>query len=222
MLDLTASPSGSISWKVGPDGPTGPDGNRLPSDVWCGVAIYQARQEADAAIDNTLRFMPYVTRSAESWHAMLQPFAHRGECNYLHPDDPGLLFEVGGDDPSGPLVVMTTAGFNMGPELDMARVIDFRRNVDRDRPQVAAAAGSVAVQRFTPHTRGDDGATLTVWRSDASMSGFAYRPGLHRSQVDRNKAENTTDRTSFTRFRALRTSGSWGGQDPIEAADARA
>ena len=31
----------------------------------------------------------------------------------------------------GPLFVMTTAGYNMWPALDMARVIDFRVHVDR-------------------------------------------------------------------------------------------
>ena len=136
--------------------------NRLPSDVWCGVAIYLTREVADAAMDNPVSLMPFLAQSSESWHAMLLPIAHRGECNYLHPDDPGLLFEVASSDPGGPLVVMTTAGFRMGPELDMARVIDFRRSVDRVRPQVIAAPGNVAMQRFTPHTSGDDGATLTV------------------------------------------------------------
>jgi hypothetical protein len=81
-------------------------------------------------------------------------------------------------------VVMTTAGYVMGPDLDMARVIDFRLSVDRVRPRVTAAAGNVAMQRFTPRTYG----------------------------------ENMTDRTSFTRFRALRTNGQWGGQDPIAVA----
>jgi hypothetical protein len=218
MLDLSARPPGSISWKVGPDGLTASDGNRLPSDVWCSVGIYRVREEAEAAVETPAAFMPFLSQSLEAWHAVLLPVTHRGECNYLQPSEPGLLFEAMGPDPGGPLVVMTTAGYVMGPDLDMARVIDFRFSVDRVRPQVTAAAGNVAVQRFTPHIYGDDGATLTIWRDDASMAAFAYRPGVHRSQVDRNKAENMTDRTSFTRFRAVRTSGLWGRRDPIAVA----
>jgi hypothetical protein len=215
MLDLSGRPSGSISWKLGPDGLSTPDGSRLPSDVWCGVGIYQSRQDADAAIDRPGGFMPFLAQTQESWHAVLLPIAHRGECNHLHPSQPGLMFEVGGSDPGGPLVVMTTAGYVMGPELDMTRVIDFRLSVDRVRTHLGAAVGNIAVQRFTPHTHGDDGATMTIWRNDASMAAFAYRPGPHRTQIDRNKAENMTDRTSFTRFRALRASGQWGGHDPL-------
>jgi heme-degrading monooxygenase HmoA len=215
LLDLSGLPQSASSWKLGPDGLTALAGTRLPSDVWCGVGIYPSREVADAAIEEPATFMPFLAQSLESWHALLLPITHRGECNHLYPSQPGLMFEVAGSDPGGPLIVMTTAGYVMGPDLDMARVIDFRLSVDRIRPHVSAAAGNIAVQRFTPHTYGDDGATLTIWRDDASMAGFAYRAGPHRSQVDRNKAENMTDRTSFTRFRALRTRGQWGGRDPI-------
>ena len=94
MLDLSAHPGGATSWKIGPDGQTGPDGNRLPSDVWCGVG-----HEANGIVHCRIGHLPASGR---------------------------------------------------------------------------------------------------------------WRPGLHRSQVDRNKAENLTDRTLFTRFRALRTTGSKG------------
>ena len=36
--------------------------------------------------------------------------------------------------------------------------------------------------------------------------------------VERHKREGTLDRTSFTRLRAVRTSGSWEGRDPIAEA----
>ena len=117
-------------------------------------------------------------------------------------------------------MVMTTAGFVVGPGFDMARVVDFRTNVDRIRIHAEAADGNVARQVFAPHTPGDDGVTMTVWRDDASMSAFAYRTGEHRDQIDRYKREQTADRTSFTRFRAVRTSGSWNGRCPVEAARA--
>lgn len=37
QLALTEHPPESLSWKIGPDGPVGPDGYRLPSNIWCGV-----------------------------------------------------------------------------------------------------------------------------------------------------------------------------------------
>jgi hypothetical protein len=44
------------------------------------------------------------------------------------------------------------------------------------------------------------------------------RPGFHRTQIARYKSEKTADRTSFTRFRPLQTSGQWDGVDPIAVA----
>jgi hypothetical protein len=29
---------------------------------------------------------------------------------------------------------------------------------------------------FTPHVRGEDGVTMTLWRDEAAMFKFAYRP----------------------------------------------
>jgi hypothetical protein len=210
---------GARSWKIGPDGVVAPDGSRLPSEVWCAVGLYPEREDAEAALDDPGAFLPFLGETTEAWHALLLPVAHHGECNHLDGDNPGPLFAVD-DDPGGPLVVMTTAGFILGPQLDMARVVDFRRNVDRVRATVAAAAGNVARQVFVPHTPGDDGMTMTVWRNDAAMSAFAYRPGEHRGQVDRYKREQTCDRTSFTRLRPVRTSGSWEGRCPVAAAGA--
>ncbi|MDE2465495.1 MAG: hypothetical protein KGO02_17550 [Alphaproteobacteria bacterium] len=42
-LPLDGRPAGVLSWKIGPDGPLGSEGARLPSDVWCGVALFRDR-----------------------------------------------------------------------------------------------------------------------------------------------------------------------------------
>jgi len=220
MLDLSPRPAGAASWKLGPDGAAAPDGTRLPSEVWCGVALYSDRADAGLAFEEPSRFLPSLAEAEESWHAQLLPIAHRGECNHLDREAPGPILSAHDQDPGGPLVVMTTAGFVMGPQLDMARVVDFRTNVDRIRTFVETSEGNTARQVFAPHTLGDDGVTMSVWRDDASMSAFAYRPGEHRAQIDRYKREQTADRTSFTRFRAVRTSGIWNGRCPVQAARA--
>jgi len=78
-------------------------------------------------------------------------------------------------------VVLTTAGYHMGPEPDLNRVIDFRRNVDAVRDRMIAAS---------------------------------YRPGPHRERVDRHMKQAMADRTSFTRFRVVQSTGTWQGRDP--------
>jgi heme-degrading monooxygenase HmoA len=159
-------------------------------------------------------------RAIEHWQAQLLPIAHRGECNHLERTRPGLMFEPAPRDPGGPLFVLTTAGFDSGPGFDMARVIDFRRHVDLVRAWLKDADGRIASQVNTPHERGDDGMTMSVWRSDAAMFNAAYKSGEHRTQIERYQREHTADRTSFTRFRMLGSAGLWAGRDPL--ADARA
>ena len=218
QLAFSAQPQGCVSWKIGPDGPVGTDGYRLPSNVWCGLALFRDREAAEDAFATNERYLPSLANAVEHWHALLLPIAHRGECNHLDRAKPGEIFEIDSRDPGGPLVVLTTAGYNLGPQLDMARVIDFRRHVDLIHAWLKGMDGRVASQVFSPHTVGDDGVTMSVWRSDAVMIGTMYKPGVHRTQLERHKRDNLADRTSFTRFRVLRTSGRWEGADPVELA----
>jgi hypothetical protein len=162
--------------------------------------------------------LPFQSQAQEAWHALLQPIAHKGESNHLNKQIPGALFQIEAEDPGGPLVAITTAGYVQGADLDVARVIDFRRNVDQVREWMRATDGYVASQVFTPHIYGEDGFTTSIWRDDTAMFCAAYRAGAHRERVDRHKSQPMTDRTSFTRFRALRTVGSWGGGDPVAIA----
>jgi len=156
------------------DGPVGPNGYRLPSNVWCAVALFDDREAAEATLATHERH--------------------------------------------GALFVMTTAGVRVGPALDMARVIDFRVHVDKVHAWLQTVDGRVASQVFAPHTVGDDGVTMSLWRSDAAMVNAMYRPGTHRTQIERQKRDVLADRTSFTRLRVLQTRGRWGGVDPVEPA----
>ena len=82
---------------------------------------------------------------------------------------------------------------------------------------MAKADGWLVSQVFTPHTVGDDGFTMSIWRDDVSMLGAAYRLGFHRSQIGRHKAESVFDRSSFTRFRVLDSWGLWNGRNPVQS-----
>lgn len=180
QLPLHETPPQCLSWKIGPDGPVGADGRRLPSEIWCGVGLFRIEEAARSAFSARDEFLPLLTVAVESWHVLLIAVAHRGECNYLDAGSPGLVFEPGRSDPGGSLIVMTTAGFDPGPELDFARVVDFRRNVDRVKTWLQFAPGRVASQVFTPYTPGDDGVTMSIWCDDAAMTAVMYRAGAHR------------------------------------------
>ncbi len=215
QLLLSGTPEDAISWKIGPCGPVGPDGFRLPSNVWCAVGLFTERTAATVAMERRDSYMPFLSDTTESWHQVLLPIRHHGECNHLNRECPGEVFEVSSADPGGPLMVITTAGYNFGPELKIERVINFRRSVDRVNDWMGNVEGCLASQPFTPYTKGDDGCTLSVWRDDACMLNAMYREGTHRAQIDRHKSTSIFDRSSFTRFRILEMCGQWNGKDPI-------
>lgn len=213
-LDILAPPPGSCSWKFGPE-LAGRKGQRAESDVWCGIALFGEWADAERAFEAAEAYVPNLADAIESWRGLLLPIVHKGECNHLDGDRPGLLFDVADTDPGGPLLVMTTAGFQLRNKNDLLRLIDFRRRVEAMRPVIEAAEGSLAHQVFAPTNNLDDGVTLSIWGDDQSMLSFAYRPGPHRVEVDRQRDLETVDRSSFTRFRIVRSSGQWRGVDPL-------
>jgi len=95
------------------------------------IALFGDLSAAEAALERSERFLPSLADAVESWRALLLPIAHRGECNHIERSNPGLIFDIDSRGPGGPLFVMTTAEFNFGPELDTAKVIDFRVHVDQ-------------------------------------------------------------------------------------------
>lgn len=57
------------------------------------------------------------------------------------------------------------------------------------------------------------GLSVKKTADENSMLDFAYRAGPHRTELDRQRAKSTVDRSSFTRFRLVRTAGEWEGLD---------
>jgi heme-degrading monooxygenase HmoA len=213
-IQLSCAPAGALSWKAGPDWSASDSGIRSGSRIWCGLALFTELSHAEDAFAGRENYLPDSLAATETWSALLAPFAHKGECNHLDRATPGAMFEVADCERSGPLFVITTAGFHLRSRKDFQRVIDFRREVDRMRPVIAGSYGGLAHQVFAPVDAEDDGVTMSLWRDEQAMFAFAYKPGAHRMQVDRQKSDQTVDRSSFTRFRLLRTKGTWGGSDP--------
>jgi heme-degrading monooxygenase HmoA len=215
-LQLSNPPAGALSWKIGPDWSASESGLRSGSRIWCCLALFTDLQHAEAHFDWADTAPPDFAAATEAWSALLAPFAHKGECNHLNRSEPGALFAVEPCERSGPVFVITTAGFHLRSRRDFQRVIDFRREVDGMRSVIDSSDGSLAHQVFAPLDAEDDGVTMSLWRDDQAMFGFAYKPGAHRVQVDRQKSDQTVDRSSFTRFQLRRSRGTWQGLDPAK------
>jgi hypothetical protein len=165
----------------------------------------------------------WLDEAQEVWCGILEPFRHHGAANYLDRVHPGLLFEsmMPADLAVGPVVALTTSGWNVGEGLDMNRVREFGAGVLAVRASMTGVPGLRSQQSFFfPGVLEYDPLTLTFWRDEASIRAFAYGQGSHRRQLERHRAEGLADRTSFTRFHVLSSTGTWYGVDPaLQTAD---
>ena len=137
-----------------------------------------------------------------------------GTCNWVD----GGHFHVDGERSDGPIAIMTSAGWDFGPEFEIERPLDFGVSVKEVRAAMWSAPldGMTSHQAFVfPGVITHDGITFTTWRDEAAAIAFAYRPGTHKTAMDRHRALETADRLSFTRLRPIATHGTWFGVDPL-------
>ena len=182
------------------------------------LALHADEASAHSAIENRNTIVPWLADAVEVWAAVLSPFRHMGECNYLDQALPGPLFAslAAQPDPAEPIVVITTAGWVVGDKLDMARVREFSNGVLGVRASMTGVDGLHSQQSFFfPGVLQHDPITVTLWRDSASARAFAYGPGVHKVQMQRQRERKLADRTSFTRCRIVRSEGTWHGRDPL-------
>ena len=209
---------GCLWWRFGvTGGPMDAEGNRPPTNVWCGLGLFGDRESAESNLERPESYLSVFPPPTESWHALLLPVTFRGVWNYNNGPNAELRFATEAADPGGPLFVITTGGFDVGPNFDRSRLVNFRGYSDRVRAMLPTAPARVASEYFSP-TPADDTITMSLWPSDAAMTKTMYGPGVHRQEIDRFKREKTLDRTSFTRLRVLRTLGRWNGLDLLDIA----
>lgn len=180
----------------------------------CGAA------SAERLLEDYRRVAPWMAEAREAWGAVLRPFRHKGEANYLNRMQPGPLFDPGAisaaPSADAPFVSITTSGWRVSPELDMNRVREFSTGVLAVRASMTAMPGLHSQQSFFfPRVLEKDPMTVTFWKNQAALTEFAYGPGGHRLQMERQQERGLADRTSFTRCVAESKRGTWYGSCPL-------
>jgi hypothetical protein len=193
------------------------DDNGLPtfrSDTWFGFGVYDRCDDAETMFMTTQAQLPFLAEAVEEWQAVLVPFTHRGQVNWRGSVEDGTAIRASSDPLAGPLVVITSAGYNSRTPDQIPRiarlvrgiqnVVDFYGSCDGNLRRVSTAGG------FDSR----DGFTVTLWRDDRAMNHAAYGEGTHRTLMDMSRDGSLFDRSSFTRARIIKSSGSWDG-DPV-------
>jgi hypothetical protein len=182
------------------------------------LGLHADEASANELVDRGLAAAPSFAQAAEVWMAVVRPFRHFGECNYLDRATPGPLFGTVEAPPplTDPIAVITTAGWTLGETLDMTRVREFSNGVGAVRISMTGADGLYSQESFFfPGGLQHDAITVTLWRDAAAARAFAYGAGVHKMMLGRQREENLADRTSFTRCRIVRASGTWHGRNPL-------
>jgi hypothetical protein len=183
------------------------------------LGIHDDDSSAISFIDNNRSISPWLNECSEVWSAVLKPFHHKGEANYVDVKNPGRIFFELCDSPGPnvPIVVLTTSGWNTSEGLDMNRVKEFSEGVLGVRASMTGVTGLHSQQSFFfPGVLAYDPITVTLWRDSISVGKFAYGPGSHQIQIEKQRTQNLADRTSFTRCKIIHSEGTWYKTEPTK------
>jgi hypothetical protein len=185
-------------------------------------ALHAERAAAEAALASRARQLPWFGGARENYAAILEPYRHKGEANFLAkglPANAAPVFENLAPPlpPEAPFIAITSAGWDTGaPDFDMERVKEFSLGVGGVRASMTAIDGLHAQHSFSfPGVLAIDPITVSFWRDDLAVRNFAYGAGVHRHQMEKDRAKRLSSRTSFTRYRVLHGEGTWFGVDPL-------
>jgi heme-degrading monooxygenase HmoA len=212
-------PETAEAWRFYPATVLGENG--LPtfvSDEWGGFGIYRTREAAEAVFLNPEAHLGFLGDTVEAFHSLAVPYSHHGKVDWRGSFLENTTFAVS-TDPGGPLMVLTSAGYDNPGPAEVPRIAKFYGAVIEVRDYYASLPGNLRAAVYSgTRVDGRSGVTVTLWRSDAAMMAAAYRPGHHRTQMDYQRTVGHFDFSSFTRTRILATRGTWNGGDPVEEA----
>jgi hypothetical protein len=201
-------------WRFCPLHTPGADGLvTLTSDTWCGLGIWESRDEAEAMMAEPGAAMPWLSEAVEAWHCMAVPFSHRGKVNWRGHVEDGTAIRPAPGDPGGPLVIVTSAGFLSRDAAMLPRIRLFVEGVSEVMEWYGALPSNLRNDVFNGPD-GREGFTCSLWRSDDAMREAAYHPGRHRARMEESRAGLMFDYSSFTRLRVVASHGDWDG-DPF-------
>ena len=182
--------------------------------VFALLGLHPTLEATQRFIEAADSIAPWMNDADEIWTAVLQPFRHTGEANLLDRGSEGPLFEALATPPPAnePIVVVTSAGWRR-TELDFKRIQLFSRGVYEVRTAMTGITGLNSQQSFTfPGGLEYDPITVSIWQDIDAMKSWAYMPGVHFKYLEQHRKHAMADRSSFTRYRILQSSGTWHGE----------
>jgi hypothetical protein len=166
--------------------------------------------EDEAALDEWERTSPQLANwrraAVELWAVRLACLTAHGRWGGIEPF-PGMAGAVH-DDRGGPIAVVTWA------RVKVSRLNRFYRSTTAVGSAVAEADGRLRSTGFWEYPVGRQG-TFSLWHSTDDLTAFAYGHSRHRDVVRRTRGERWYGEELFARFRPYRSTGTWGGSQPL-------
>lgn len=173
--------------------------------VWAILTVWDDAAAAERGLAAGAPFGRWRARAAETCELWLEPRSARGQWSGRTPFQPET-----DPAPDGPVAALTRATLRPARALRFwARVPDISARIGAD-PAVMFKIGLGEMPLIHQ-------ITFSVWPDTASMAAFA-RTGAHAEAIRAVRDEGWFSEELYARFRVIRSTGTWGGRNPLAPA----
>ena len=165
-IDVKPTSGEPVAWIVGGDEiAAGTKAGSQEAFSWVALGLHSVEGSARVLVEAGVAAVPCLEDASEVWSAVLQPFSHRGDVNWLDHESPGQAFSIDGQGRnSDPFVVVTSVGWTIDDRFDPSRAADFAAGSEKVRQSMSSTDGLHSRQIFNFPRFADDTVTVTFWR----------------------------------------------------------
>jgi spheroidene monooxygenase len=174
--------------------------------VWAILTVWDDAAAAERGLAARAPFGRWRDHATEACALWLEPRSVRGQWSGRRP----FAAETGPAPDDGPVAALTRATLRPARALRFwGRVPDISARIGTD-PSVLFKIGLGEVPMIHQ-------ITFSVWPDTASMAAFA-RTGAHAEAIRAVRDEGWFSEELYARFRVIRSTGTWGGHNPLAPA----
>ena len=173
--------------------------------VYALLGVWDDEKSAEFFFEEATVFQQYKANSAEQWTVFMKPLSTKGLWSGSNP----FVKSSELDRNNALIAVITRATIKPGKLLQFWRYVPIsQRPIKKGCPGLIYTKGIGEAPLFQM-------ATFSIWESLDALKNFAYNSPEHNEAIKRTKQIDWYKEEMFTRFQPCKSTGTWGGLNPL-------
>ncbi|PHX92971.1 MAG: DUF3291 domain-containing protein [Flavobacteriales bacterium] len=173
--------------------------------VYAMLGVWDDEQSAEDFFEKASIFSQYKANSAEHWTVFMKPINTKGLWSGKNP----FVQSTDIDQNNGLIAVITRA------TIKPSKLLAFWRYVPTSQRPIQKGCPGLIYTKGIGEAPLVQMATFSIWESLEALKNFAYNSPEHKEAIKRTHQIDWYKEEMFARFQPYKSTGAWGGSNPL-------